>query len=413
MRNINYFCSVKHFRVFITLIICIISFASNETYASNIQPSATKGDSVEISLLTCAPGKEVYSLYGHTAIRYQNKVNGIDVAINYGIFSFRAPFFILRFIFGLTDYEMGIIPFDIFCEEYRYANRTVTQQVLNLTTEEKKEIIEAIERNYLPENRVYRYNYFYDNCTTRARDILLNHIKGKVYYTNDRKQYHSFRELIHLFNENEPWARFGNDILLGVKADQKTTLNEFQFLPFNLMHNFENAKIKDLNNKIRPLTISQYDIVQCPNGHIDTENSFPLRPIECAWIIFGLVTIITSIEFFKKIKLWAFDVVLMLFDGIVGLIILMMFFSEHPTTSTNLQIFLFNPLALFYLYYIVQQKKKKRNTTKHFWFYSIVSLILFFIGGLFQDYAEGTYVLALSLLVRCISNIIQEKNNDK
>ncbi len=413
MRNINYFCSVKHFRVFITLIICIISFVSNETHANSIQPSTTKGDSVEISLLTCAPGKEVYSLYGHTAIRYNNKANGIDIAINYGIFSFKAPFFILRFIFGLTDYEMGIIPFDIFCEEYRYANRTVTQQVLNLTTEEKKEIIEAIERNYLPENRVYRYNYFYDNCTTRARDILLNHIKGEVYYVNDRKQYPSFRELIHLFNENEPWARFGNDILLGVKADQKTTLNEFQFLPFNLMHNFENAKIKDLNNNIRPLTISQYDIVQCPNNHIDTENSFPLRPIECAWIIFGLVTIITSIEFLKKIKLWAFDAVLMLFDGIVGLIILMMFFSEHPTTSTNLQIFLFNPLALFYLYYIIQQKKKKRNTTKHFWFYSIVSLILFFIGGLFQDYAEGTYVLALSLLVRCISNIIQEKNNDK
>lgn len=96
--------------------------------------------------MTCAPGQEVYSLYGHTAIRYNDKKKGIDIAINYGMFSFKAPFFILRFIFGLTDYEMGIIPFDAFCEEYRYENRSVTQQVLNLTAKEKKEIIKAIEK---------------------------------------------------------------------------------------------------------------------------------------------------------------------------------------------------------------------------------------------------------------------------
>lgn len=407
MRNMNYFCSVKRFRILIILVITsIVSFTVSEIYANeNVQPLSANVDSVEISLLTCAPGDEVYSLYGHTAIRYNNKVTGVDIAINYGMFSFNAPFFVLRFIFGLTDYEMGIIPFDVFCDEYKRENRTVTQQILNLTAEEKRKIINAIEINYLPDNRVYRYNYFYDNCTTRARDILLENINGKVYYSNERKEYPSFRALIHSFNENDPWARFGNDILLGVKADKSTSLSEYQFLPFNLMHDFENAKVKSSEGTVRKLIGSQYDVVQCYTNGVDAGNSFPMRPIVCAWIIFGITVLITCIELVRKKAFRAFDAVFMLFDGCVGLIILLMFFSEHPTTSTNLQIFLFNPLSLLYFYFIAKQKKN--NTKNRFWLYALCSIILFFLGGLFQEYAEGTYVLALSLLIRCTSNIIR------
>ncbi|WP_053398033.1 hypothetical protein [Prevotella sp. 109] len=110
---------------------------------------------------------------------------------------------------------------------------------------------------------------------------------------------------------------------------------------------------------------------------------------------------------FKK-NFWLFDALLIFIYGCIGLILLMMFFSKHPTTSTNLQIFLFNPLSLFYIYNIV-----KRNRTNRLWYYLSGSIACFFIGGLFQDYAEGTYILALSLLIRCIYNIIRKKNNDK
>lgn len=409
MRNMNYFCIVKRFKTFIILtIICLISLNTNEISASNsVQSLTTDGDSIEISLLTCAPGQEVYSLYGHTAIRYNDKKKGIDIAINYGMFSFKAPFFILRFIFGLTDYEMGIIPFDAFCEEYRYENRSVTQQVLNLTAKEKKEIIKAIEKNYLPENRVYRYNYFYDNCTTRARNILLDNIDGEVCYPSKKESYPSFRDLIHSFNDNDPWARFGNDILLGAKADRKTNLNEYQFLPYNLMYDFEKATIKDKNGITRPLILSQHDVVKCQTS-INNEKGFPLRPSTCAWIFLGCIIITTIIEICFKKNFWLFDALLIFIYGCIGLILLMMFFSKHPTTSTNLQIFLFNPLSLFYIYNIV-----KRNRTNRLWYYLSGSIACFFIGGLFQDYAEGTYILALSLLIRCIYNIIRKKNNDK
>ena len=154
-------------------------------------------DSVEISLLTCGPRPYVYSLYGHTAIRFNDKARDTDLAINYGVFSFDKPFFVLRFVFGLTDYEMGIEYFSDFVANYAASGCGIRQQVLNLTNKEKRAIADAIYTNYEPQNRVYRYNYFYNNCTTKARDIILSHINGKVTYHNKIDSSRSFRQLIH------------------------------------------------------------------------------------------------------------------------------------------------------------------------------------------------------------------------
>ena len=126
----KYFCTVKLSRHIFTLVVtCLISLVCSETRAySHTMQADGNADSVKISLLTCSPGDEVYSLYGHTAIRYTDYAEGIDVAVNYGIFSFSKPFFVLRFIFGITDYEMGIMPFAYFCEEYASEGRSVSHR---------------------------------------------------------------------------------------------------------------------------------------------------------------------------------------------------------------------------------------------------------------------------------------------
>ena len=130
----------------VTLLITCMGTSANEMY-----------DSLEISLLTCAPHDEIYSLYGHTAIRVKDKSQGFDMVVNYGLFDSSAPNFVLRFIFGLTDYSMGITSFEIFRQEYAFYGSQVTQQTLDLTEEEKAHIMEAISVNSLPENVVYRY----------------------------------------------------------------------------------------------------------------------------------------------------------------------------------------------------------------------------------------------------------------
>ena len=157
---------MKRFKYFFRAILAVLLInLTTEVAAQDFQRSQAPEwlDSVDISLLTCGPGQEVWSYYGHTALRIEDKAHGNDLAVNWGMFSFNQDFFILRFVFGLTDYQIGIIPMSRFIEEYSYEGRWVKQQRLALTREEKWEIITAIDENNQEANRTYRYNFFYDN----------------------------------------------------------------------------------------------------------------------------------------------------------------------------------------------------------------------------------------------------------
>ncbi len=354
-------------------------------------------DSVEVSLLTCQPHDEVYSLYGHTAIRWHDQhPKGPDLAFNYGIFNFHAPHFALRFVFGLTDYELGAFPYSLFQEEYRRFGSMVTEQVLNLTSEEKAKLHQALGENLRPENRVYRYNYFYNNCTTKARDILEKCINGNVEYAEREDYTPTFREMVHEMTRRNPWSRFGNDILLGIKSDLKTGRQEQEFLPHNLMYDFDRAQIY-ANGQYRPLVKER--IVAVPAGVQMTEEGFPLSPIQCFIILFAIALIIFLIEWKMRKIFLVWDLVLMLTTGIIGIVLFLMLFSQHPTVSLNLQFILFNPLPWFFLWPVIKGKKTC------YWKLTAALCCLFLIGGLFQSYAEGIWILALCLLLQCILHI--------
>ena len=223
------------------LLYIVLTFILSVVNATVGAQSMRNPDSIQISLLTCSPGKEVWAQYGHTAIRYYDKESGEDLAINYGIFSLDQTYFIPRFVLGMTDYRMGVQPMDMFLAQYSYEGRGVVEQVLNLSFEDKEVIYKALQENMKPENVVYRYNYFFDNCTTRARDMLVNHLHGKVVYP-PAEENATFRSMIHKWNNKYEWAQFGEDLLLGVNADRKTTKSEQQFLPENLRSDFDKAK---------------------------------------------------------------------------------------------------------------------------------------------------------------------------
>ena len=356
-------------------------------------------DSLEISLLTCSPHQEIYSLYGHTAIRCHDKSTGEDLVVNYGMFDFNQPNFVLRFVFGLTDYSMGIDSFNDFVRMYRYYRSSVTEQQLNLTPHEKASIMQAIAINAQPENLVYRYNYFFDNCTTRARDMLTNHLDGEVRYTLPIDSTVTFRSMVHDCCEQNPWARFGNDLLLGLQADRHTTRNDQQFLPLNLQKDFSKAVIVS-GDSIRPLIKSE-EVIE-PGGIQVIEEEFPLRPSTCIWILFGITMVILLLEFLLCRNWWGYDLLLLVTSGLAGIILTLMLFSQHPTVRLNLQILLLNPISLFLAYPVV--KKSLRGKVHWWWKAWAILIVIFLICGTFlQHYAEGMNILALSLLIRCIS----------
>ena len=387
---------MKLFISFLRYIFVVLLLMPVCSYAKAQDTSYIDMDSVQISLLTCQPHEEVYSLYGHTAIRYYDKTRNIDLAINYGMFSFKKPFFILRFVFGLTDYEMGIEPFDAFCAQYAGYGSGVYEQVLHLTREEKSRIANAINENYRPENRVYRYNYFYDNCTTRARDMLLDHLTRRLDVRIKDLKWESYRDLVHQCCRRTPWVKFGNDMLLGLQADFPIDYKQKQFLPENLKEDFEHIFLNTGKGKTEKL-VSRSGWVVLPG--VQTEMAdFPLSPIACMLLLAGIIVLTTLFEGIRKTRFRWVDAAILLVCGLVGIILFAMIFSQHPTVRLNLQILLFCPFTLLYIYSSVKKSREKQ-------FYKGMKvwcalLILFLIGGLFQHYAEGIRFLALSLLLR-------------
>lgn len=394
---------LKDFFIIIYLAVFVSLTANAQAQSQNSPKDDAALDSISISLLTCSPGSEVWSLYGHTAIRFQDPNHGMDLAVNYGMFNFRQKYFILRFVFGLTDYEMGIEPFQLFVSEYAQSGRGVIEQRLNLTNAEKMAIATAISKNYEPANRTYRYNYFYDNCTTRARDILVNHINGHVEYAHDNCQT-SYRQMIHQWNAQHRWARFGNDLLLGFKADSPTDQEQQQFLPDTLRKDFASAVIIDPTGARRPLVLSTFEVLK-PNSTSAEESDVweTFSPSLLLSIACALVILLSLVEWKRRKPFWLVDAILLTLDGLAGFILLAMVFSQHPTVNLNLQILLLNPLSIIFAYVTIRQQIK--GYCHWYWKALFVFVILFFLGNIFQEYAEGMNILALTLMVRCLVNI--------
>ena len=353
--------------------------------------SMNNNDSIQISLLTCSPGKEVWAQYGHTAIRYYDKGKGLDLAINYGIFSLDQTYFIPRFVLGMTDYRMGIQAMDDFLAQYNYEGRGVVEQVLNLSPKDKEVIYEALQENMKPENVVYRYNYFFDNCTTRARDMIVNHLHGRVVYP-PAKPDATFRSMIHKWNYKDKWSQFGEDLLLGVNADRKTTKSEQQFLPENLRLDFDKATYNG-----KPLVKQTNELL--PAETTEAEPSSLLSPIFVAFLFATISIIITFFSYRKQRVYWLWDAVLMLTSGLIGIILFIMIFSQHPCVSLNFIIFFFNPLPLLFLYPTVKRKKTL------WWKIWGILIIIGLLGRFIQEIPVPIIIVASFLLLHCIVHL--------
>ena len=207
--------------------------------------------------------------------------------------------------------------------------------------------------------------------------------------------------MIHEMTKRHPWAAFGNDMLLGIRSDIKTDQRQQEFLPNNLMYDFDHARIF-ANGEYRPLVKERR--VAVPAGVQLLKSEFPLSPTACAIIIslLALALFVVQCRAHKILLVW--DILLVAIQSIIGLLLFVMLFSEHPTTTLNLQILLFNPIPLFFLYKVVRGKKT------FYWNIALALVIFFLIGGIWQDYAEGIWSLALCLLLQSIVHI---KNNNK
>ena len=364
-----------------------------------LKVSATDG--IRISLLTCAPGSEIYALFGHTAIRYENPALGQDWVFNYGMFSFSEPNFVYRFVKGETDYQLGVVPFKYFEAEYAMRGSSVYQQVLNLTDAEKVKLIRLLEENYLPANRVYRYNYFYDNCTTRARDKIEESIDGKVVYPREKKPV-TYRDIIHEYTEGSEWSEFGIDLCLGADADNRADVRGQMFAPF-YMKAFASGAMIHRADTVVPFIKEEFKVVDAAR---EEEGGFPLSPMACA-IALLLVTCLVVYGGVRRGRIaWVWDAFLFGLQGIGGVIVaFLFFFSIHPTVGSNWLVVMFNPIPLFYLPVMIYKGIKGQKDLYHWLNAACLTSFMILMPLIGQKFNPTVLPLALSLWVTSVGHL--------
>lgn len=310
-------------------------------------------ENLEVSLITAAPSDLVYGTWGHSALRLRS-LNGTtrqDLVINYGMFDYRTEHFVSKFIRGVLPYSLGIEPYNSFMVNYLERDQRLTEQVLNLSIAKKNTLLDLINVNLLPENRVYRYDHFKDNCATRIRDLIETCYADSLIYSwgrSSKEKYsnESYVDLIKPFVERKPWLQFGTDIILGYSASQHATFRDRMFLPGNMMKAYENTYIpSDQKTKL----VKETRILN-PGSPLEEPAGLTGPTTACSLLLLVMLSLF-FIEYRYGKWFWAVDILWLLITGVIGFLFLFMWSgTTHWSTYANLNMLWANPLAIIGLF---------------------------------------------------------------
>ena len=331
---------------------------------------AQLSEQANISVLTCGPYDELYSAFGHSAFRIHDPVNNINVACNYGTFDFNQPNFYLNFARGNNLYKLSIQDYQRFEELYIYENRFIHEQVLNLTFEQKQKLFAYLQWNSKPENASYSYDYFYDNCSTKIRDVLLEALgKDVIFDESHITTDYTIRELTDFYLKKQPWGDLGIDICLGLPMDKKAAPLEYMFLPDYVESAFDHASIVQ-NGSTVPLVKEK--LITYEARAAEPTKSLP-HPLYLSSFISLLAAGLAIRDFKRKRASNWFDIFLFGVTGLIGmLLIFLWFFTNHQAAAKN-----FNLLWAFPLHFVaaIVMRKSRRWLTRYFLFTTILIAI--------------------------------------
>jgi hypothetical protein len=355
----------------------------------------------EIRILTCGPGQnELYSAFGHSAVRVYDPVKGLDILYNYGVFDFDQPNFYLNFTKGNLLYKLAVTDYNRFVQSYAREGRFVHEQILNLNQAQAQAYFTFLQINALPQNTTYTYNYFYDNCATRIRDGLLKSLGPQklafdsAYVTESN----SIRDLCDAYLKQQPWGDLGIDLCLGLPMDKEATAFEYMFLPDYLEAAFTEARVAT-NNGFKPLV--KETVITYPGANQATTVVF--TPSLFMWLLLLVAIALSGWQWRSKKSLRWIDFSLFITVGIIGsLLTVLWFYTNHEAARTNFNIMWALPLHLLTALTFLNTKLRNFLTPYFlalgFW-HMVVALVWFLLP---QDLNGALFPLNILLLLRLI-----------
>ena len=366
------------------LLLILLATVSVKAQFGSLSPAA------EISILTIGPGAELYDKFGHSAFRIKDSLSGVDVVFNYGVYDFNTPNFYTKFARGKLLYQLGVTYYQPFFESYVAQNRWVKEQVLNLHQTEKQAVSDFLWTNALPENKKYKYDFFYDNCATKIRDVVQEVLGNKLEFKEDHiTEEYTFRELIQQNLDANTWGSLGIDIALGAVIDRKAKPIEYQFLPDYVFKGAANALIHR-EGETEPLVKTTKVLFE--NSPQPQANTFFWSPMFVLGIIGLSMVFVTYRDYRKKSRSRYLDAAIFFFTGLIGIFLLLLWFAtDHTATANNYNLLWAFPISIFVIFAI-----SKRQVSPKLRRY--VLLLLLLLALLVIHWITGVQVFAIGLL---------------
>ncbi|WKV13572.1 DUF4105 domain-containing protein [Marivirga harenae] len=365
------------------LLIGLLTFTALSATAQN-----SLSDKAEISLITVAPGNELYSGFGHSALWVEDESKGLSVVFNYGTFDFETPGFYMKFVRGKLNYMLSAGRISYLINSAKAEKRSVIQQKLNLSNAQKNEIYSFLIENIRPENRFYQYDFFFDNCSTRFRD-LLEDVLGEGLVWEREAEGLTFREYLDIYLADKPWQDFGIDLVLGQPTDQIADKRNEMFLPDLLMFHFDEATYNG-----KPIVKDKIIIYEADEE--EAAIGFQILPEYITWFL-CLFGIFLSVRHHKsKLSDVWFNRLLFVITGLVGcLIFFLWFLSDHVATVNNWNMIWAFPLNVVLAFLLFKKPAKKWHTA----FYAVFGIVQFMVLGFYYTLPQAMHTAVLPIVL--------------
>jgi len=352
----------------------------------------------EVSILTIGPGDNLYDKFGHSAFYIQDPERGIEAIYNYGVYDFDTPNFYTKFAQGKLLYKLEGVQAQPFIENYKNQNRWIKQQTLNLSYTEKQAVFTFLNNNLKEENKYYKYDFFYDNCATKIRDVMVSVLGKELIYTDDFiAENKTFRNLIQQNVHWNTWGSLGMDVAIGAVTDMKANSWQYQFLPDYVFKAASTATIE--NGESIPLVKNTRTLFE--SSRTATTTNFLTSPL-FVFLLLSIVIIAITIRDLKRNKRSrALDVSIFVSTGVIGVFLCLLWFAtDHSATVNNYNLLWAFPFSLFIAYGI--GKKQPKVWVRRYVLFLVLLLVLltmhWFTGV--QEFAYGFIPLFVALAVR-------------
>jgi hypothetical protein len=352
-------------------------------------------DKAEVSIITVEPGKDLNDTWGHSAIRIHDKKLGFDAVYNYGTYDFNTPNFYTKFMRGKLLFDLGTNQFHYFLRYYSSVNRGVTEQVLNLTQQEKQAYFEYLQNNAKPENRKYLYDFFFDNCATKLRFVNTEILQDKVLYKDELFSNNlTFRDLIYQKLEKHPWGKFGIDLALGAVIDREAIPKEYTFLPSYIFENFKAAQVYRKEGLV-PL-VKQTNVLY--KQKMSQESKTIFTPLYIFSLLALIVLLITYNDYNQKKQTKWLDFILLFSTGLIGLLVVLLWFAtDHSTTKNNFNVLWAFLPNLFFAFYVF--KASKQHLLKRYYLNLLILLVLMIFIWVFKIQVFNMAMIPIILML--------------